>query len=83
MRGLHVSSATFLKRGNFCDFLFIYLDGNPSKKGIEAVHVRLDFTKLCSFFCCHPGVRVHLQIRCLAMSLSGSHCGWVDERLAL
>ena len=45
MRGLHVSSATFLKRGNFCDFLFIYLDGNPSKKGIEAVHVRLDFTK--------------------------------------
>ena len=50
MRGLHVSSATFLKRGNFCDFLFIYLDGNPSKKGIEAVHVRLDFTKLCSFF---------------------------------
>ena len=31
MRGLHVSSATFLKRGNFCDFLFIYLDGNPSK----------------------------------------------------
>ena len=46
-----------LKRGNFCDFLFIYLDGNPSKKGIEAVHVRLDFTKLCSFFCCHPGVK--------------------------
>ena len=50
MRGLHVSSATFLKRGNFCDFLFIYLDGNPSKKGIEAVHVRLDLTKLCSIF---------------------------------
>ena len=50
MRGLHVSSATFLKRGNFCDFLFIYLDGNPSEKGIEAVHVRLDFTKLCSIF---------------------------------
>ena len=40
----------FLKGGNFCDFLFIYLDGNPPKKGIEAVHVRLDFTKLCSFF---------------------------------
>ena len=40
----------FLKRDNFCDFLFIYLDGNPSKKGVEAAHMRLDFTKLCSFF---------------------------------
>ena len=50
MRGLHVSSATFLKRGNFCDFLFIHLDESPSKKRIEAVHVRLDFSKLCSFF---------------------------------
>ena len=47
MRGLHVYSATFLKRGKFCDFLFIYLDGNPSKKGIE---VRLYIIKLCSFF---------------------------------
>ena len=41
-----------LKGGNFCDFLFIYLDidGYPSKKGIEAVFVRLDFTELCSLF---------------------------------
>ena len=73
----------FLKRGNFCDFLFIYLDGNPSKKGIEAVHVRLDFTKLCSFFVVTLVSRVQLRIRCLSMSLSGSHCGWVDERLAI
>ena len=49
MRGLHASSATFLKGGNFCDFLFIYMETLP-KKGIEAVHVRLDLTKLCSFF---------------------------------
>ena len=75
----------FLKRGNFCDllFIYIYLDGNPSKKGIEAVHVRLDFTKLCSFFVVTLVSRVQLRIRCLAMSLSGSHCGWVDERLAI
>ena len=52
MRELHVLLPFFLKGGNFCDFLFIYLDidGNPSKKGIEAVHVKLDFTELYSFF---------------------------------
>ena len=61
----------FLKRGNFCDFLFIYLDGNPSKKGIQAVHVRFSSNSF------------QLRIRCFAMSLSGSHCGWVDERLAI
>ena len=81
--GLGPLGPLVLKRGNFCDFLFIYLDGNPSKKGIEAVHVRLDFTKLCSFFVVTLVSRVHLRIRCLAMSLSGSHCGWVDERLAI
>ena len=67
----------FLKRGNFCDFLFIYLDGNPSKKGIEAVHVRLDFTKLCSFFVVTLVSRVHLRIRCLSVAVTVD--GWMKD----
>ena len=71
----------FLKRGNFCDFLFIYLDGNPSKKGIEAVHVRLDFTKLCSFFVVTLVSRVHLRIRdvWLCHSVAVTVDGWMKD----
>ena len=53
------------------------------QKGDRSCACEVRLYKVVLLFCCHPGVRVHLQIRCLAMSLSGSHCGWVDERLAI
>ena len=40
MRELHV----------LLPFLDLDVDGNPSIKGIEAVHLRLDFTELFLFF---------------------------------